>query len=122
MIGYTTIGTNDYETALNFYDQVLAEISGRRVFEAPSGQLYGFPQGPMFGVFKPYDGKTASAGNGAMIALNAGSRDKVDAVYTKAIALGAVCDGKPGPRGDSGFYGAYFRDLDGNKIAAFSMG
>jgi len=122
MIGYTTIGTNNYEKALSFYDQLLTVISGRRVFEAPSGQLYGFPQGAMFGVFKPHDGKSATAGNGSMIALNAGSRDKVAAMYEQAIALGATCEGKPGPRGDGGFYGAYFRDPDGNKIAVFAMG
>jgi predicted lactoylglutathione lyase len=76
----------------------------------------------MFGVFKPHDGQAASAGNGSMIALNAGSPEKVAAMYEKAMALGAACEGKPGPRGDGGFYGAYFRDLDGNKIAVFAMG
>jgi catechol 2,3-dioxygenase-like lactoylglutathione lyase family enzyme len=36
--------------------------------------------------------------------------------------LGAKDEGAPGARGDGGFYGAYFRDPDGNKICVFKMG
>ena len=56
-----------------------------------------------------------------MVALDAGTSEKVDAIYKKAISLGAKDEGKPGPRGDSGFYAAYFRDLDGNKLNAFCI-
>ena len=55
-----------------------------------------------------------------MVALSAKDAEQVQAVYAKAIALGGQDEGAPGPRG-SGFYGAYFRDLDGNKIAVFCM-
>jgi predicted lactoylglutathione lyase len=56
-----------------------------------------------------------------MIALAMPSRAAVDAFYKKAIELGAQDEGAPGPRGDSGsYYGSYFRDLDGNKLAAFT--
>ena len=47
---------------------------------------------------------------------------QVDALYQKAISLGAADEGRPGPRGDAGFYAGYFRDLDGNKLNAFCMG
>jgi predicted lactoylglutathione lyase len=80
--------------------------------QAPAGALC---------LTKPYDEKPATVGNGVMVALAATSRKQVDEVYAKAIALGATDEGKPGPRGD-GFYAAYFRDLDGNKLNAFFMG
>lgn len=80
---------------------------------------------PMFGVGKPYNGEAATFGNGTMIALVVDERAKVDALYEKAISLGAQCEGAPGVRGDDGpqaFYAAYFRDLDGNKLCAFRVG
>ena len=120
MIGYTTIGVNDLNKALAFYDTLLAEVGGKRVMETPNGQLYGFAQGPLFGVTKPYNGQTQNCGNGNMIALQCGAKEKVEAFYTKAISLGAADEGKPGDRG-GGFYAAYFRDLDGNKLCAFTM-
>jgi predicted lactoylglutathione lyase len=61
-----------------------------------------------------YDELFASIGAGRFL-----ETDKVDAFYTKALELGAVCEGKPGPRGLDGFYAGYFRDLDGNKLNAF---
>lgn len=121
MLGYTTLGSNNYEKALSFYDTLLGQAGGKRVMEFDRLVLYGFAQGGMFGVCTPYDGGKASAGNGAMIALNAGTKDKVDALYAKAMSLGAKDEGPPGDRG-GGFYGAYFRDLDGNKLCFFSTG
>jgi len=79
------------------------------------------PGGPMVSVIKPFDGKAASVGNGVMVALAASSKAQVDAIHRKALSLGAKDEGAPGPRGD-GFYAAYFRDLDGNKLNAFFMG
>jgi catechol 2,3-dioxygenase-like lactoylglutathione lyase family enzyme len=122
MIGYTTIGASDMSRALAFYDALFAELGGKRVMEMPSGStLYGFAKGAMFGVFKPHDGQPAACGNGAMIALTTDSQDKVAAVHAKALSLGGKDEGAPGPRG-GGFYGAYFRDLDGNKLCVYTMG
>jgi catechol 2,3-dioxygenase-like lactoylglutathione lyase family enzyme len=121
MIGYTTIGASDLGKALAFYDALFAELGGKRVMETANGQLYGFSQGPLFGVTKPYNGNAQNCGNGNMIALRCPSKEKVDAFYAKALALGGSDEGKPGDRG-GGFYGAYFRDLDGNKLCAFTMG
>ena len=54
-----------------------------------------------------------------MISLTVNSNAKVDEVYRKAIELGGKDEGPPGPRGTAGFYAAYFRDLDGNKLNCF---
>jgi len=72
-------------------------------------------------ITKPFDGKRASVGNGTMVALQLENPAKVDSLYAKAIELGASDEGKPGSRGEGGFYAAYFRDLDGNKLNAFCM-
>jgi predicted lactoylglutathione lyase len=71
---------------------------------------------------QPFDGQPMSVGNGVMVALAADDRAQVDRIHKLALALGGADEGAPGPRGDSGFYAAYFRDLDGNKLNAFVMG
>ena len=121
MIGYTTIGAKDIDRALAFYDAFLAELGGKRVMETRNGQLYGFAQGPLFGVTKPFDGQPQNCGNGNMIALRCPSKEKVDLLHARALSLGGKDEGAPGDRG-GGFYGAYFRDLDGNKLCVLTMG
>lgn len=79
------------------------------------------PEQPSLGVIKPFDGEPATVGNGSMAALVVDSAEKVQALYQKALELGAKDEGAPGPRGNDGFYAAYFRDLDGNKLNAFCM-
>jgi catechol 2,3-dioxygenase-like lactoylglutathione lyase family enzyme len=122
MIGYVTIGANDFEKARGFYDGLLAELGGKRIFASDRMQFYGTggPGAPMVAVCKPYDGKEASVGNGTMVALAAASRELVDKAYAKAIASGALDEGAPGVRVGN-FYGGYFRDPDGNKICVFNM-
>jgi catechol 2,3-dioxygenase-like lactoylglutathione lyase family enzyme len=121
MIGYITIGTSDLDKALAFYDDLLSGLGGKRVMETGNGYLYGFAKGALLGVTRPYDGQTQHCGNGNMVALSAGTRDQVNALHARALALGGKDEGAPGVRVGS-FYGAYFRDLDGNKLNAFFMG
>ena len=121
MLGYVTIGSNDFEKAKKFYDAVLAELGGKRSFANDHMQGYSGAQGAMLAVCTPNDGKPATAGNGTMFALTAPSKELVDKTYAKAISLGAKDEGAPGARSDT-FYGAYFRDLDGNKLCVFKMG
>ena len=122
MIGYTTLGVNDLEKAKGFYDALLAELGGRRAMSFEAMQLYAGPNGGgLLAICKPYDGKAPGAGNGTMVALTAADREQVDKTYAKAMALGASDEGAPGARSDA-FYGAYFRDLDGNKICVFKSG
>lgn len=122
MIGYVTLGTNDIKRAASFYDQLLAQMGAKRFMESERFIAWGTsPGAPMLSVIKPYDGAAASHGNGTMIALVVDSAAKVDALYRKAMELGATDEGKPGER-MKGFYAAYFRDLDGNKLNFFCMG
>ncbi len=122
MIGYTTLGTNDIARAGRFYDALLAEFGAKRAMEMDRFIAWAAtPGGAMVSVIKPYDGKPATVGNGVMVALAAKSKAQVDAIHRKALELGAKDEGAPGPRGD-GFYAAYFRDLDGNKLNAYFIG
>jgi len=122
MIGYVTLGTNNLERAAAFYDALLGEMGAKRMMEYPTFIMWAPKPGvPGLCVIKPYDGKPATVGNGVMVALAASSKEQVAALYDKAIQLGGTDEGKPGPRGD-GFYAAYFRDLDGNKLNCFFMG
>jgi len=122
MIGYVTLGTNDIERAARFYDPLLAGIGAKRFMETETFIAWATsPQAPALSVIKPADGKAATVGNGVMVAIAMDSRDKVDALYRKAIELGAKDEGAPGPRGDN-FYAGYFRDPDGNKLNAFFIG
>jgi predicted lactoylglutathione lyase len=76
-------------------------------------------------VTPPYNGEPATAGNGTMVALPVKERAQVDSLHARAIELGGSCEGAPGVRGNEGpqaFYGAYFRDPDGNKLCAFRVG
>ncbi len=122
MIGYVTLGTNNYEAAAKFYDELLGVIGASRFMESDRFIAWAVsPTQPSLGIIKPFDGQAATVGNGTMVALIVNSRDKVDAIHAKAVALGGKDEGPAGPRGDSGFYAGYFRDLDGNKLNVFCM-
>ena len=122
MLGYVTLGTNDLERAAKFYDAIAAAMGTKRMMEWPGAIAWGNPDGsPGIGLTKPFDGNTATVGNGVMAALAAKSKAQVDEVHAVALANGGTCEGPPGPHGE-GFYAAYFRDPDGNKLNAFIMG
>jgi catechol 2,3-dioxygenase-like lactoylglutathione lyase family enzyme len=127
MIGYVTIGTNDLDKARAFYDALFGAMGATRLMEMPSGfTLYGRAWGqPGVAVTPPYDGGKASAGNGNMVSLVMDSRERVDSFHAKALDLGGSDEGAPGLRGEEGeraFYGAYFRDPEGNKFCVFRVG
>ncbi len=130
MIGYACIGTNDIAGARDFYDALFGSIGGTRLMEFPDEQggftLYGVDWSkPGIAVTRPYDQQPATAGNGNMIAIVMDSRDKVDAFHARALELGGTDEGGPGlrsPEGERAFYGAYFRDPEGNKFCAFRTG
>lgn len=122
MIGYVTLGTNDLERAAAFYDAIAAELGYGRMYEWPGAIAWGEAGGPAgLGVMIPFNKEPATVGNGVMIALEAKTEEQVQRIHAVALAKGGTCEGPPGPRGD-GFYAAYFRDLDGNKLNAFVMG
>lgn len=129
MIAYVTLGTNDLPKAHAFYDKLLALIGAKRLMELPEHAgftMYGTSfDRPSVVITQPIDGGTAGVGNGTMVALHMKDRSQVDEFHAKALELGASDEGAPGlrtPEGPQAFYGAYFRDLDGNKIAAIRVG
>jgi predicted lactoylglutathione lyase len=122
MIGYVTLGTNDFERAASFYDALLGEIGAKRAMEMDTFIAWATaPNTPMIAIIKPFDKKPATVGNGVMVAILVDSKEKVQALHKKALALGGKDEGAPGERGP-GFYAGYFRDLDGNKLNAFFLG
>ncbi len=121
MIGYATIGTNDMDKAVAFYDALLGEIGAKQLFGMDRIKFYGTaPDAAMLAICIPHDEKEQHCGNGNMIAIPGGSREGVDKLYAKAMELGATDEGEPGERMPI-FYGAYVRDLDGNKLCFFEM-
>lgn len=117
MLAYTTLGTRDLARAAAFYDDVLAVIGAKRTMEEPD-YFIAWDKGDGgagLGITYPFNKEAATVGNGTMVALAATSREQVDALYARAIALGGTDEGAPGQR-FPGFYAGYFRDLDGNKL------
>lgn len=120
MIAYTTVGTNDMDKAKTFYADLLGELGAKPGWSSDTFTGFGIGRDqPSFAICTPFDGHAASVGNGIMIALAAGTKDRVDSMHAKALALGGADEGAPGVRAGH-FYMAYFRDLDGNKIALFA--
>lgn len=121
MIGYCTIGVNDMDRAKAFYDALLGELGASRIFGMDRIQFYGTsPSQAMLAICIPYDEQPRAPGNGTMIAIPAGSEENVDKLHAKALELGGTDEGAPGSRLPT-FYGAYVRDLDGNKLCFFQM-
>ncbi len=124
MLGYITLGTNDLDASAEFYDSLFAQINVQRIM--PGSEQHGYivwakdNESTALSILKPFNGEAATPGNGNMAAISAGCPENVNALYQKAIEMGGTCEGQPGDRGN-GFYAAYFRDLDGNKINAYCM-
>ena len=122
MIGYVTLGTNDLARGAQFYDAIAAARGLERMIECDHFIAWGVPGGkPGLGLTRPYDGNPASVGNGVMVALEVADKAGVAHLHATALAHGGSDEGGPGPRGE-GFYAAYFRDPDGNKLNAFVIG
>jgi len=116
MIGYVSVGTNDWNRALGFYDALMSELGAKRVMDYETFVAWSLGKGqPGFALAQPHDKKPATVGNGSMVAIQVDKPAQVEALYKKALSLGATDEGPPGDRGDN-YYGAYFRDLDGNKL------
>lgn len=124
MFSHVTVGSSDLVAAAAFYDALLPPLGLVRRAVTPDG---GPPSAcwivpgqalPRFYVYEPFNREPASAGNGSMVAFLAPSPEAVDAAFKAGIAAGGRSEGDPGPRPHygKGYYGAYLRDLDGNKL------
>lgn len=121
MIGYVTLGTNDIEKSAAFYDALLGEVGAKRVINTDRLCMWSVARGqPMLAVIKPYDGEKATPGNGTMPALLMDSTEIVQKLYEKALSLGALDEGAPGPRAGGNMYFSYVRDPEGHKLAFYS--
>lgn len=122
MIAYSTVGVNDMDRAITFYDAVLGALGATRETTSPTwtGYVRAGDRGRFF-LTRPFDRAAASGGNGAMLAVLAADRASVDAFHAAAMRTGGADEGPPGVRAgmDPVFYAAYVRDPDGNKLCAF---
>ena len=123
MIRFVTLGTNDLKKSSNFYDEILKLIDIIRVDEEVD-RYVGYSKEKThnladFYIITPFDKNVATIGNGTMISFDVKTQEKVNEMHKKALELGAINEGDPGPRHGENYY-AYFRDLDGNKICAFA--
>ena len=118
-IGYTMIGVNDIARSAQFYDVVLGTIGAKRIMENEKFVLWSDNSGqPSFSICIPFNGNEATIGNGSMIAFALDNNEMVHKIYDCAIKTGASCEGRPGIR-NGDYYICYFRDFDGNKLAAY---
>ena len=123
MIGYVMLGTNKFDEAAKFYDELLGMLGAGRFLESDQFIAWATaPGAPSIAICHPHDGNEATVGNGVMVAIAVDSAEKVDALHAKAMELGGTDEGAPGPRDLDNFYAGYFRDLDGNKLNAFYFG
>lgn len=128
MIAYVTVGADDIARAKQFYSAFLPALN-YGLKEGPEGLSFALPVPPGqraslpdFYVKPTFDGRPATAGNGAMVAFDARSQSQVRKLHAAALAAGGTDEGQPGFRASYGahFYVAYLRDPQGNKIALFS--
>lgn len=118
---YLTLGTNDLTRASRFYDATLAPLGlvRRATKETEVGYAHPTDRRARLWITLPFDGMPATVGNGSMPALVAPSRDAVQAFYKAALLTGGSDEGSPGLRPYApGFYAAFVRDPDGNKLSA----
>ena len=122
MLSHVFVGISDFERALAFYRPVLSTLGVKERFCEPDRPWAGWESNPgprpLFVIARPFNGEVPQPGNGTMVAFAAATRDQVDAAHALALSLGAVCEGRPGlrPEYHAHYYGAYFRDPDGNKL------
>jgi catechol 2,3-dioxygenase-like lactoylglutathione lyase family enzyme len=119
MLSHVSIGTNDFDRAVAFYDRVMPALGCGRVMEHPGAVAYG-KRYPEFWVQVPIDGRPATVGNGTHVGFLAPSKAAVDAFHRAALEAGAADEGAPGPRPHYGqpYYGCFVRDPDGHKVEA----
>jgi lactoylglutathione lyase len=116
------VGVSDFDRALAFYGPLMATLGFEPRFCERSRPWAGWQSSPetrpLFLIGKPYNQLPHESGNGQMVAFLAESRAVVDSAFTVALACGGTSEGRPGlrPEYHEHYYGAYFRDPDGNKL------
>ena len=119
MFSHIMIGTNDLDKAKAFYDNLLSTLEVRPA-KVDGYRIFYFTKTGVFSVTKPINGEPATFGNGTMLTLAAPNRATVDRLHAAALANGGSDEGAPGERAN-GYYVAYWRDPDGNKMNAVAL-
>lgn len=119
---HITVGTNDLEKARAFYDKALAPLGIKNLGNLGEGAIMYGAESPAFIVLKPANGQPATIGNGVTVSFAAPNRAAVAAFHAAGLAMGGKDEGAVGPRSftPTAFAG-YVRDLDGNKLCAYSF-
>ncbi|TFV36920.1 VOC family protein [Bradyrhizobium niftali] len=119
MIHHVSLGSNDVNSARAFYDPLMS-LLGLRLLKRSDRSLHYGASDIIFSIETPIDGLPATAGNGAHVAFQAPDRETVRRFHATALALGGADEGAPGIRDNynANYFGAFVRDLDGNKIEA----
>ena len=122
MIDHVSIAVSDLERSAAFYDAVLAPLGFTRLAERERTIGFGKTY-PEFWLNLRPGMEPVPEGTGIHICLRASSREAVDAFHTAALKHGGRDDGAPGDRQAqmTVYYGAFIRDLDGNKIEAVTF-
>lgn len=124
-LNYVMLGSNDVAGARGFYDAVLPVIGGSLIAEyMPHAFCFELRGGGRVWIATPFDEAAATPGNGNMVGFLCNSEAEVRRAHEVALSKGAVNEGEPGPRPQYGsdFFGAYIRDLDGNKMSFVFVG
>ncbi|MBN8743903.1 MAG: VOC family protein [Thiomonas arsenitoxydans] len=122
MFSHVMVGVANFDRAMAFYKPVLDALGVQFRFQEPERPWAGWESSPgprpLFLIGRPDNQQPHQPGNGQMVAFLAHSREQVNQVHALALASGGTCEGKPGlqPEYHANYYGAYFRDPDGNKL------
>jgi catechol 2,3-dioxygenase-like lactoylglutathione lyase family enzyme len=122
MFSHIFIGVTDFDRAFAFYSVLMDKLGIEDRFCDRSRLWAAWHSAgatrPFLIIGKPYDEKSHDPGNGQMVALLAEHRSIVDTAFQTALAHGGTSEGPPGlrPEYHQNYYGAYFRDPDGNKL------
>jgi len=122
MIDHISVPVRDLAAGVAFYTRVLAPLGHSKLVERPGTAGFG-KRYPEFWLNLRADMGAGPSNPGAHIALRAPSEEAVRAFHAAALAMGGASDGDPGPRqaAVTGYYGAFIRDPDGNKIEAVTF-
>jgi catechol 2,3-dioxygenase-like lactoylglutathione lyase family enzyme len=122
MFSHIVVGASDFDRALAFYRPLMDVLGVQARFcqlERPWAGWQSSPDvRPLFLIGRPFDGGPPSPGNGQMVAFLAQDRAMVVRAHEVALQNGGSSEGAPGlrPEYHPHYFGAYFRDPDGNKL------
>jgi catechol 2,3-dioxygenase-like lactoylglutathione lyase family enzyme len=123
MIDHISIAVSDLARATRFYEAVLGAIGYVPI--DIRGSTVGFgKQYSEFWINARPEMASLPSRSGAHVCLRARSTEMVDAFHATAVANGGVSDGAPGFRAHerlSGYYAAFIRDHDGNRVEAVTF-